>query len=53
MVSSLQKCNGRLGGGTAEVKYDFLCQSLLTLDVLHRGCYGKRSVAVSVALQMN
>ena len=53
MVNSLQKCNGRLECGTAEVKYDLFCLSLLTLDVLHRGCYGKRSVPVSVALQMN
>ena len=52
MVDSLEKCNGRLGCGTAEVKY-LLCLSLLTLDDLYRGCFGKRSVPVSVALQMN
>ena len=53
MVDSLQKCSGRLGCGTAEVKYDLLCLSLLTLDDLLRGCFGKRSVPVSAALQMN
>jgi hypothetical protein len=53
VVDSLQKCNGKLGCGTAEVKYDLLCLSLLTLDDLHRGCFGKLSVPDSVALQMN